>query len=567
MNTYLTNIFLDILRSLKLTENNTTNNNSFSTSVSDLVNKLTSSSLADVLPDTDSSTVPSFLPSNDNNNEEQHAQNNDTNDTDNTNDTNNSGGDDAQPNVSLSDVSNRINDKAYQEIPVPDDETSAKRMFALNSIALHYYFASNRNWLDAYTTALDELAAVCLLAEGSPIEYNDPVSADLVAVELGYPNYQSLAQDIATKGTNCNVLIKFANATVDFAKKYWFFDKDFSEVSPSDYARAVTSEIRSNWPAAKASAGSIIPLLADDTTGEVKTEDGSEARFIGVNETDEYWSPVSMSIMPADVWKQRCEDDDTTLPIDDDTTVDDDVLSMVYLQSYQWENRSWNKALNNAKGFCDIACTFCWSAIANEFVAENDEVKQARFNRLNELANELMDESGTIVLQKQADHFGRETFTPKSQEFVDLFNAQKRAESHEKIREADATLLPLMSKIDGSVAQMLVDDILASVYERAGGRDEKAQIAALNAIHDDIMQKIEENSKQYKTKWKKYLSNNKEAADAIKYNITIIDEDDEGNPLFEPKGINLMYAAIDEAKRQEQEKQQNKKNNKKKKRH
>lgn len=420
--------------------------------------------------------------------------------------------------------------------PMPDRDTILLRMFSLNSIALHYYYASGGNWLDAYVTALDELSAVCLATPGSPVEYNDAASADAAALMLGYLDYETLVEDVSAKKELSELLRRFAESTIKFAQDYWFYDTDFSLVSPSAFARAVTSELRANWPNVKSEAAVVAANIGESEDDPfVVTVNDVPSRIIGINQVDETWYPLNMIVEPDELWQIAEEVDDSTDAIDDETTVEDDILSLMFLQSYQWENRSWNRAYENARSFCDSLCTFCWAGIANEYVSPDATAYEQRDARLQELAAELADENGNIQLKQHQGPFGPPTFDEQSQEFVDLLEAQQKVGRFVDIRNIVDNLLGTLSKIEGTPGQLILDDILASVYERAGGRDEKAQIKALDEIHADIIERLEKNQKAYKSHWKKYLSKNADANNAIKWSVPIIDMDDDGSPIFDAR--------------------------------
>lgn len=409
------------------------------------------------------------------------------------------------------------------------------RLYALNDIMLHYYLSNCHSWLEAIFTALDEVPALCLSVPGSPVEYlSDPSEADEITKNLGYDNWSNLAETMSSKMSANPFLMHFAEYTLDFAKQNWF--TDLADVSPSTYAEAIVNELRANAPAAKASAASFIDRVLETLPdGVFRLDDGTDGVACGIETVDSNWMPHSISIMRKDHWEEKCKKFEEYASKKADiakaqgkSEIDEDILSVVYLQSYSWSNRSWNKATELAEDFLNSCFTFCMSCVSPEYkVIDIDKVEQ-NSERLDELAKELMNDNGQIELRQIRPGAPQDlsTLDAVSREFVELNEEQGQAQFVSEVNQIISNLMPALAGLHPTVADMLIDEIMTCVWADADLSKDTSQLKTMQELHMATIEKMKAKAKTYKAYWKKYLSKDDGAAEAVKSGYAITSYDD-----------------------------------------
>lgn len=416
------------------------------------------------------------------------------------------------------------------------------RLFSLNDVVLHYYLSCYRSWAEAFFTALDEVPALCLAVPGSPIEFADAADADEVAQDLGYDSWEALSQMSASKFTSSPFLEKFSRATLDFAKKNWF--ADIEKATPAEYAEAVISELRANLPGTRASVEQFLAQVFEQIPdGKVVADSGEAAYLFGIEAVDGNWLPVSFIVASADDYdktmaefaeynKRKPKTDEK----DDVNVFDEDILSLVYLQSYGWSNRSWSKATENALGFLNSCFTFCLACVSPDYHLIDVDTAAARVERIEELAEQLMDDNGNVVLNQIAPGNPQDlrNLDAPSREFVELNQEQAETNFIADVNQVIQHLMGAMSGIKRTVADMVIDEILACVWATADLTSPTSQVRAVNALHDKTLNQLEAKQKSYKSRWKKYLAKHETAVELLKNNVIITDMNDDGEPVFLP---------------------------------
>lgn len=411
-------------------------------------------------------------------------------------------------------------EEIFEEI----DETD-RRMYALNDIMLHYYLSNCRSWMEALFTALDEVPALCLSVPGSPIEYASDVSqADDIAEELGYGTWDKLADEMASRMSANPFLKRFAEYTLDFAKEHWF--EDFESVSPETYAEAVVNELRANAPAAKASALSFIEQVFETLPdGVLESDDGGEGVVCGIETVDSNWMPHDISIMSKDGWDEKCrrfeeyaKEKARLAREQGKSTMDEDVLATVYLQSYIWSNRSWNKAAELAEDFLNSCFTFSMACISPEYKVMDPSKVEEGSVRIEELASELMNAEGQVELRQIRPGSPQDlsTLDDVSREFVELNEEQGRAQFVSDVNQVISNLMPALAGLHPTVADMTIDEILTCVWADSDLSSEKSQLSTMQELHMASIEALKSKAKAFKARWKKYLSKNESASEAVK---------------------------------------------------
>lgn len=422
-----------------------------------------------------------------------------------------------------------------EEEIVEDIDEMDRRLYALNDIMLHYYLMSCRSWLEGIFTALDEVPALCLSIPGSPVEYiQDTEQADDIAEKLGYGTWDNLSSKMSEKMLASPFLKRFAEYTLEFANTHWFDDIKF--VSPEDYAEAIVNEIRANAPGTKASALSFIERVFETLpAGALVTDDGTEGVICGIETVDSNWMPNTISIMRKEDWDKKQSEfkayasrKHDMAKSDGSSAMDDDIMSLVYLQSYTWSNRSWNKATELAEDFLNSCFTFCMSCISPEYKVVDIEKVEENASRLDEIAHVLMNDDGEIELRQIRTGSPQDlsTLDETSREFVLLNKEQAQTQFVSNVNQIISNLMPSLAGLQPTVTDMAIDEILTCVWADSDLANDSNQLKVMQELHMKSIETLKAKAKTYKSYWKKYLAKNEDAAQAIKegYAITAYED-------------------------------------------
>lgn len=432
--------------------------------------------------------------------------------------------------------------------PLPEEkiveiDDDGERIFYLSSAALHYYLDNFRSWIEAYTAEIEQLPALCLTIPGSPIEYADAEVADEIAHDLGFDSYEVMAADADTEFTDFPFLRRFAEDTLEFAKKNW--DWEHLQGDPGAYAEAIACEIRANWPGARSLAEAFFNVVLDD--GEISDgkcqDDGEEVVMVGVKGLNENLLPESFAVGTEGDWekvrasfegynksKQKAFADDgseTVIP-------DDGLLSLAYLQCYEWVDRSWGKADKILSQYMSDVFTFCWACLSEDFFLIDAEQVQRDSEELEEIAEELRDESGQIQLIQivPGDPEDVNTLDAKSRRFVELAEEQEDAARLAAVNDVIVRVIRIMVGTKQGITDMLVDEIITCIYAMSDLTIPRDQIRCMEKVRDAMMERFSKMAKPFKSEWKRYLSDDRDAAEKIKEGIPILGRDDLGNLVF-----------------------------------
>lgn len=432
-----------------------------------------------------------------------------------------------------------------KELLHPTTEEENGRVTASSVIALHYYYANNCNWLHALKAALKEIPALCLAFPNSPTNYHPLSAADDTARYLGYNDYKHIASTAESQTSISRALTRFAEETGAWGYRYWFQNMEPSDIDLRSYVEAIRNDIRGLWPMAKINADQFAKMLTiteedENATVEVgfKTlEDGSRVRILGVNDVSDRWNPESLITQPEENWKAAqaiTEAIDVSVSTFDDTADISNqeklekLVSLIYLQCYQWSGRSWNKAVEETKRLCESICTYVWASISSEFSLPDLETTRARIERMDELAGELKDDNGNIELRTMVGADGQTYLDVLSAEFKELYDEQKRVEAEYSVQMIVESLVGAMMSPKGNVLILAEDFILQNAINGEDGKSntEQEQLLAVEKVKDDMLKLIDSKSKTYKSQWKKYFGNHKDDAEKIKENCIIIGFED-----------------------------------------
>lgn len=445
-----------------------------------------------------------------------------------------------------------IIESEVEEIPYEQYADDELRMNYLSTIMLHYYLSCWRSWLEAVFTAFDEIPAICLYVEGSPVEYTDADEADKVAEDLGFENWSGLTEMAEQRISDFPFLRKFAENTLSIAKKFWF--DDLEDATPEEYAQAVINEIRSNIPAAKSRADMLWTAIQEPLpNGFVDTPNGA-GYISGVQTVDSGARPESMAIMPKDAWeagnnkfaeyarsKSRIADDAGNIAFDED------ILSLVYLQCYIWSNRSWNKVVGLAENFLGSCYTYAMSCISPEYVIIDPDQVEQNAKRLDEIASELMDENGNVSLRQivPGDPEDPNTLDAVSREFLQLLGEQEKADFISGVNQTIAYLLEFVAGTEQTTAGAVIDEFLTCCWAQADLTLPASQDRVMRQVMSNAVETLRAKEKSYKSYWKKYLEKNRDAADLVKKGVRVSNIAD-GEPIFSKRSISAVQEETEE---------------------
>ena len=407
----------------------------------------------------------------------------------------------------------------------------------------HCYKQANDSWTGAYRLApqLTCLAAICAndwLADMDEEEFDE--IADFLPyedLELNIEHYENMisispffAKYAAECGETLSWLInQFPDQGADWALETMY-----------DETRKLFA---TNKISGKAAFADFDRAVEQAQSGNGEAPEG--ARTMGIADVNDEWWPISMIAVQTPPEMQQAQEmfENAMGMVNDDGEhehpefPDDESLELLWLQAYIWSDRSWTKAEKMVSNIVYGAMSYAAALFAPEpdlgDMSQND-----RAARLEEIAAELMDENGAVALRvdesKPPLRNGDSISYPLdeiSAEFMKLVGEQERFIQHDRNNTNALKYSANLPACHDNVHGLLIEDII-DYLEECEGEDDSEFEADFNALSQYMTDRARSLEASAKSKWKKYLKANPEAAAAAKRREAIVQVDGDGNPVF-----------------------------------
>ena len=409
----------------------------------------------------------------------------------------------------------------------------------------HCYKQSGDSWTAAYRLApqLTCLGAICAndwLADMDEEEFED--IADFLPyddVELNVDEYENL------------VMISpfFAKYSAEYGETLQWLINQFPDQGADWALETIYDETRKTFATSKILGKEAFEML-DAAIEQAKSDEETPAGTytIGIADVNDEWWPISMlgSQVPPEIKQaqemlkstiQELSDESDDEELEHPDFPDDENLELLWLQAYIWADRSWTKAEKIANDIVFGAMSYAAAMFAPP--PDLGELTQdERAKRLEEIAEQLRDENGNVALRvdetKKPIQNGDSISYPLdeiSSEFMKLLNEQERFIQNDTNNQNAVKFSSNLPACHDNIHGFLIEDIVDYLSE-CEGKDEKAFENDFNALSTYLSDRTRAISAPVKSKWKKYLKSNPDAAAAAKRREVIVQVDDEGNPIF-----------------------------------
>lgn len=397
----------------------------------------------------------------------------------------------------------------------------------------HCYKRCGDDWLEAYRLAP---ALSCLGALGANKWLDDMEEEYFDAIADLLP-YEGIAINLAEYEQQAADSPFFAKYSADMADVLDHLIDQFSNQGPVWALEVIYDEVRKRYVANRLMGQSSFAAL-DAASNELQAKDEANGMVaFGVADVDEHWQPISLRM----VSKTQADDvlEAVNEMLGEEPGIleypDDGLLEALLLQGYIWADRSWNKSEMFARDIAHGAVIYTRVMFGSDPDLGTMDPAE-RIKRLEELAEELRDADGKIALRVDPNKQPVRTPTSiryevdaESAEYMELAQQQDRFQKHAQLGNVAARYSEHLPACHDNIYALMLEEVIGCLEGVIGTDDFEKTVDDLDKYID---KRITALSAKAKSKWKKYLKANPDAAEAAKNKEPIVGLDTEDSPIF-----------------------------------